>query len=552
MAELNEQFDVVVVGCGVAGLSAAVAAAESGAHVAVLERSTFDERGGNTRYTTAAIRMQSEDAVSADFEQCFASNSGYHVPPDIVESTALDYENWPALTRTAALTGPDLIGFFSEQAAPTIAWLRSHGVRFGGIGFYGLTARSSPRIAISGGGLHLIQVMTEQALALGARFFYETTAHDLITDIEGSVTGIVARTPGKQAMRIRAAAVVLACGGFEGNPEMVARYVGPKGRYLRPVARGGYYNKGEGIAMALRLGAAPAGDFAEFHAQPIDPRSSATEPIVMLFPYGILVNRAGRRFVNESPGPIDASYEDIARTIADQKDGIAFCILDRRIEAIENWQRCVRSDVPPQRAETLGELGAQLGFDGTEAQRSLGEYNASCPRDGRFNPFVLDGLSTSALYPPKSNLRRAFGRAAVPRLSDHRLQHVHVRGTEGRCARAGARPRRQPDAGPLCSGGNRRPVLRAISGCDFGPAWCRLRPARRDERGAVPPGGRQRQSAVTGIAAGIDIVIRLRMAQRGDVHDHEAHGGRDRHGHRHTRPGLHQSGSAGLAGRALA
>ena len=412
MTQIQKEFDVIVVGCGVAGLSAAVAAAEGGARVAVLERSSLEERGGNTRYTTAAIRMQSETAVSEDFEQCFLANSGYHVPPDIVASTALDYENWPAITRTAPLTGPDLIGFFSEQSPATIAWLKSHGVRFGGIGFYGLTPRSSPRIAISGGGLHLIEVMTERAAAMGVRFFYHTTAQDLIAGPAGGVDGVIAQPKDDDApLRLRSAAVVLACGGFEGNPEMVARYVGPKGRYLRPVARGGYYNKGEGIAMALRLGAAPAGDFAEFHAQPIDPRSSATEPIVMMFPYGILVNRAGRRFVNESPGPIDACYEDIARTIADQKDGIAFCILDTRIDAIENWQRCVRSDVPPEIGADLAGLGRRLGFDGDEAARTIVGYNAACPRDTRFDPHRLDGVTTAGLYPAKSNYSVPLDRA---------------------------------------------------------------------------------------------------------------------------------------------
>ena len=398
-----QAFDVIVVGCGVAGLSAAVAAAECGAQVAVLERSSFDERGGNTRYTTAAIRMQSETAVSADFEQCFLANCGYHVPPDIVASTALDYANWPSITRTAPLTGPDLIGFFAEQSPPTIAWLKSQGVRFGGIGFYGLTPRSSPRIAISGGGLHLIEVMTDRALALNVQFLYETTACDLIAGSAGGVAGVIAKAKDDRPLRLRAAAVVLACGGFEGNPEMVARYIGPKGRYLRPVAKGGYYNKGEGIAMALRLGAAPAGDFAEFHAQPIDPRSGATEPIVMMFPYGILVNRSGRRFIDESPGPIDASYEDVARTIAEQRGGVAFCILDTRIDAIKNWQRCVRSDVPAEFGASLRELGTRLGFDGAEAERTVREYNAACARSGRFDPYTLDGLATSELYPAKSN-----------------------------------------------------------------------------------------------------------------------------------------------------
>ena len=90
-------LDVIVVGCGVAGLSAAVAAAEAGAKVAVSGRSSLEERGGNTRYTTAAIRMKSEEAVADDFEQRFTDNSGYHVAPDLIEATVLDFDNWPGL-----------------------------------------------------------------------------------------------------------------------------------------------------------------------------------------------------------------------------------------------------------------------------------------------------------------------------------------------------------------------------------------------------------------------------------------------------------------------
>ena len=165
------QFDVVVVGCGVAGLSAAVAAQEAGARVAVLERSTFDERGGNTRYTTAAIRMKSEDAVSDDFLDVFGANSGYHVQPDFIEATVQDQASWPPLVRGASFTDPELISFFADEAPPAIAWLKAHGVKFGSIGFYGLTPRASPRIAIAGGGLHLVEVMTAHAENMGVEFF---------------------------------------------------------------------------------------------------------------------------------------------------------------------------------------------------------------------------------------------------------------------------------------------------------------------------------------------------------------------------------------------
>jgi tricarballylate dehydrogenase len=399
----DHDFDVVVVGCGVAGLSAAVAAAGTGARVAVLERSTYDERGGGTRYTTAAIRMQSEDAVSDDFQSRFLDNCGYHVQPDFAASTVLDYENWSPLVRSLSFTDPELISFLADAAPPTIAWLKALGVKFGGIGFYGLTPRTSPRIAIVGGGLHLIEVMTAHAEKIGVQFSFETTAQSLIQSESGAVCGLRAGVKGVGATSFRSRAVILACGGFQGNPEMVVRYIGPKGRYLRPVSRGSYYNKGEGIEMALRIGAAPAGDFAEYHAEPIDPRSSATEPIVMAYPYGILINAQGRRFVDEAPGPIDANYERTTRIIAEQNMGLAFCILDDKINAIENWRRTVRSDEPPETTPDLKVLGPKLGFDGYVAQRTIEEYNAACPASGDFNPRMLDGLATVGLSPAKSN-----------------------------------------------------------------------------------------------------------------------------------------------------
>jgi tricarballylate dehydrogenase len=399
---MTQHFNIVIVGCGVAALTAAVAAAEAGASVAVLERSTREERGGNTRYTTAAIRMKSEDEVSDDFMPVFLDNCGYHIQPDGAASTVLDYENWSPLVRSASFTDPELISFFADSAPPTIAWLKQRGVKFGGIGFYGLTARASPRIAISGGGLHLIEVLTAHADKLGVQFFFETTAQGLIQSARGDVCGLTAYAKARGSVSFNCDSVILACGGFEGNAEMVVRYIGPKGRYLRPVAHGGYYNKGEGIEMALRIGAAPAGDFAEYHAQPIDPRSGATEPIVMIYPYGVLINQAGQRFLDEAPGPIDASYEDTARAVAEQKKGIAFCILDDKINAIENWKRCVRSDQPPVTMRDVKALGNELGFDGDAAQRTIDEYNQAC-RDGDFNPYTLDGLKTHRLSPKKSN-----------------------------------------------------------------------------------------------------------------------------------------------------
>lgn len=402
VAHDESDFDVVVVGCGVAGLSAAVAAAEAGAKVALLERSTYEERGGNTRYTEAYLRMKSETELAHDFESLLVDNSGYYIQPDFAESTVLDYENWSPVVRALPFTDPELIYSFTESVPDAVAWLKRHGITFGEAGFYGLTPRPSPRIAVNGGGLQLVETLTACAEQAGVQFFYEMTAYELVQSGDGKVCGLKATDTSNRPRQFDCGAVILACGGFQGNSEMVIRYIGAKGRYLRPVAPGGYYNKGEGIKMALRIGAAPSGDYAEYHGQPIDPRSSASEALVMVYPYGILINREGKRFIDEAPGTIDAHYEETIRLIAEQKKGIAYCILDDKINRIPNWKRCVRTDQPPETLPDIESLGKKLGFDGQAARRTIDDYNQACGA-GTFNPEILDGVATSGLSPRKSN-----------------------------------------------------------------------------------------------------------------------------------------------------
>jgi tricarballylate dehydrogenase len=402
---MEYEFDVVVVGCGVSGLSAAMAARETSASVALLERAPIEERGGNTRYTGAFFRMSNDDEVSPDFFDHFSTHAGYHLDPSLLAETVRDYENWPAIVKTLSFTDPELISVFAEDAGPAVHWLKSHGVRFGEGSFYGLTARSSPRISVEGGGLALVETMVPVLEQAGVTFFYETTAHSLIQNNDGAVVGLKATGKRNQTITFKCGALILACGGFEGNPEMVARYLGPQGRYLRPVARGGYYNRGEGVRMALDIGASPAGDFSDYHAQPIDPRSSATEAIVMIFVQGVLVNGGGERFTDEAPGPVDQHYEPITRLIHDQPKGVAYAILDAKLDEIENWRRTVRSDVPPIEAKSLDVLAIEIGVPAARLKATVDAYNAAC-RGDKFDPHKVDGLSTEGLFPPKSNWAR--------------------------------------------------------------------------------------------------------------------------------------------------
>jgi tricarballylate dehydrogenase len=404
----KQEFDVVVVGCGIAGLSAAVTALEQGQRVAILERSSVEDRGGQTRWTEAQMRMKSEHEVADDFEDHFAHNSGHYLDPRLVSEAAGDYENWSPIVKTLNFTDPELISTITERAGPTLQWLKTFGVRFDFQPSYFITTCTT-RISPVGGGLALVEALAAAAEKKGAKFFYETTARRLIQRDDGSVCGLHAVGPKHQAFPFDAKAVVLASGGFQGNAEMLVHYLGPNARFIRPVARGGYYNKGEGIRMALDIGAAPAGDYGQIHAEPLDPRSGAPEPIVLVFNYGILVNKRGERFIDEAPSTVDATYESITRRIMEQPEGIAYAVMAADIDDVPNWKRSVRSDEPPISAPTLAELAKKLGVPADTFEDTVARYNAACSDQGKgsFDPLRTDGLATQAGYAPrKSNWAR--------------------------------------------------------------------------------------------------------------------------------------------------
>ena len=403
--------DVLVVGFGIAGLSAAVTAHQAGARVAVLERAPIEERGGNTRYTESFWRMKNANQVSDDFEDRFAANAGGWPDPGILRDLVRDRENQPAVLRSLGAMDPSLIATIAEDAPKALKWLESFGVTFDFLPLYFLS-QSTTRMGPIGGGLALVE-------ALGAyvdkhageiEVLYETAARDLLINDVGAVVGVKAVGPGNRPLEIRARNVVLASGGFEGNPEMLSHYVGPQAQFIRPVSRGGHYNRGEGVRMALAAGAAPCGDFGSFHAQPVDPRSADIEPVVLNYSYGILVNDAGKRFTDEGPAMVDATYEVVTRLIMAQRHGIAYAVFDAGLDDVENWQVTVRSREAPLEANSLEELARAMEIDPREFLATVEAYNAACPAPDGFDFMRPDGLATQGLEPRKSNWARPIAK----------------------------------------------------------------------------------------------------------------------------------------------
>lgn len=402
----SPDIDLLIVGCGVAGLSAAVTALENGLRVVNLERAGEHHFGGNSRWTEAYMRMKNDSEVSDDFEEHFANNGGWHIDPNVLDSVADGYAGWPSYVKAHSLPDPELISAFADSVPPTISWLKGMGLKFEPQPIYLLT-QNTTRIAAKGGGLAIIETLRDKALSLGGKIRYGTTAVGLVRDEAGSVVGLSVVRPDGQSETVRAKRVLLASGGFQGNPEMMTHYVGIKARHIRPVALGGYYNRGEGIRMALNAGAAPAGEFGSYHAEPVDPRSKQAEAVVFIYPYGILVNKLGHRFTNEAPGTVDAHYDNITRSIADQPDGICHVIFDSRVEDIPRWKTSIRSDISPYVADTLAGLAKQIDVPAWQLEQTVATFNQACPTEGSdFDPFRIDHRATRGLSVPKSHWSR--------------------------------------------------------------------------------------------------------------------------------------------------
>ena len=206
-------------------------------------------------------------------------------------------------------------------------------------------------------------------------------------------------------------AVILAAGGFQADGEMMRAHFGPGAESFRLISPGTRYNSGDGIRMAMEQGAQPSGDWNGMHAEPIDPRSENAAPVVLVYPYGIVVDQNGRRFFDEGGGLVHETWERFARRIHFEAPGrTAYAILDSRLFDIAGFERAIRSEVAPHRADTLESLAGLIGIDPAALVETVTAYNRAATGDpALFDPARRDGLATSAwLDPPKSNWARAI------------------------------------------------------------------------------------------------------------------------------------------------
>lgn len=404
-------YDVIVVGAGNAAFCAALAAEEKGAKVLVLERAPEAENGGNSRFTAGAIRFAYrgvEDLVE--------------VMPDLTreEIDRTDFGTYSEdqffddmFRVTRYRSDPVLCEILVRRSFETMKWLRSKGVRFqpiygrqafqvdGKFKFWGgLTAEAW------GGGPGLVDSETQIARSKGVEIRYGCRVRGLLTQ-NGRVHGVSVKQ-GNDYYEVAAKAVVLASGGFQADPQMRTQYLGPNWELAK--VRGSRFNTGDGIKMAQAIGAAVYGNWSGCHAVGWDFNAPEFGDLDVgdgfqkhSYPFGIMINAAGRRFVDEGADFRNYTYAKYGRVILEQPGNFAWQIFDSKVVHLLRDEYRIKQ-VTTVKADALEDLVAKLdGVDAAVALEEIRAYNASIKREVAFNPNVKDGRSTVGLKVDKTN-----------------------------------------------------------------------------------------------------------------------------------------------------
>lgn len=408
----NEKItDVLVVGAGNAAMCAALSAREKGVNVTVLERSPKKERGGNSTFTAGAIRfayngVEDLSKVVTDLTEEEIENTDF--------GTYTEEQFYEDMCRvTQYRTDPELADLLVRKSLDTMVWMRSKNIRFTPI--YGRQAFKVDgkfkfwgglTVEAVGGGPGLVDSLHEEAEREGIEVLYDAQAIELLYDDDG-VQGVRAKINGK-TQDIKAKSVVLAAGGFQSNSEMRTRYLGPNWELAK--VRGTKYNTGDGIKMALDIGAMPYGHWSGSHAVGWDRNAPEFGDLAVgdgfqkhSYPFGIMVNANGERFVDEGADFRNYTYAKYGRVILQQPGLFAWQIFDQKVTHLLRDEYHIKQ-ATKVKAKTLEDLVEKL--DGVNAEatlKNIKEYNEAVNKDVKFNPNIKDGRCTEGLSVPKSN-----------------------------------------------------------------------------------------------------------------------------------------------------
>jgi len=368
--------DVVVIGAGGAGMTAAIMLKQAGVNFILLEKMPY--AGGNTTKATGGMN---------------ASETHYQKEQGIEDSNALFAAD--TMKGGHALNDASLVAMMANSSAGAIDWLDSIGANLPKISFSG--GASVNRIHApedgSGVGAFLVDRFNAKLSELGVEIMFETAATELLTDAEGKISGVKAE--GTDAIyTINAKSVILASGGFGANEEMYTTY--------RPDLKGTVTTNapgatGDGIVMAQALGA----DLVDIEQIQLHPTVEQTTSMLITESVrgdgAILVNQGGVRFTNELLTRDAVSAAELA-----QEGSYAYIIFDQKLrDNLKAIEKYVKSGITVQ-ADTIEGLAEQLSIDPAVLAKTLADWN-ECVKNQRDPEFgrttgMKEDLSTAPYY----------------------------------------------------------------------------------------------------------------------------------------------------------
>lgn len=415
----SETADVVVVGSGNAGFSAAASAKEHGASkVILLEKSPSSWAGGNSTFTAGAYRTVFYGLEDVLLLPVHNVTREMESKIDMEPYLEKDFMN-DLMRMTNGRSDRKLAEKLVRESNETTKWLSRNGVRFC-LSFnrqaYEIAGRQKfwggMVLMVEDGGKGLIRQHQGNAKRLGVDVRYDSPVVKLLTDKAGGVTGVTVRKMNGEAYDIKArGGVVLCAGGFEANSQMRAQHLGPN--WDLAYVRGTPHNTGDLLKIAINdVGARPAGNWSGCHSTCWDfnaPTDAGNQVLTNQYtksgyPLGLMFNADGLRFVDEGEDMRNYTYAKFGRAILQQPNGVAFQVWDADGASWLRKEEYADDVVEKIRATTIDELGEKLEAKGMRSPQSfvhsVNEYNRLVHAfrhehpNVEFDPSKKDGVST--------------------------------------------------------------------------------------------------------------------------------------------------------------
>jgi len=403
----TEKAAVIVVGGGSAAFEAAVAAKQSDADkVIMLEKAPEAEFGGNARFSHTGFRFVYDGAAEIreflpDLDE--SEFQRLHIPPYTADHFMADLQR-----VTQGRINKELAEVMVNESNAAIHWMLDLGIQWEPASYVVIDGRCyfEPGIVVHptggiGGGLSQLLQWREIATRMGIEIRYESRVCGILGNDRG-VEGVRVSAPSGE-YELQGGTVILCSGGFQANPEMRARYLGPNADLMK--VRGSKHDTGEVLQMALALGAKASGHWQGAHATPID----ANFPDVELsnkanrygYPYGITVNSLGQRFFDEGEAHHSYTYAKTGWAVLRQPGAMAYQIFDQKGAALLNQRYYTFAQ--PVEAATISELASKIGIEPVVLAHTIDAFNKAARKDIPFDPTKADGKCTEGIVPRKSN-----------------------------------------------------------------------------------------------------------------------------------------------------